>query len=116
MFQRVVLCSLNSLELRTRGQKTKLPYVIRLFSLLHRIFTVRRGRAPDITRDQNKENYDTPEKAVSTCKPATTGKERPSRRSGKPKLARRAAVNEGEPSRPFYHLSRAPTLLLSLPF
>ena len=105
--------------MRTRDEETKPPNRNSLIFHCHtEYFTVYRARAHEFTRDQNKEKHDTPEKAASTCKPASTGKERPSRRSGKPKLARRAAVKEGEPSRPLYPLSLShaafPTLSLSL--
>ena len=105
--------------MRTRDEETKPPNRNSLIFHCHTEYsTVYRARAHEFTRDQNKEKHDTPEKAASTCKPASTGKERPSRRSGKPKLARRAAVKEGEPSRPLYPLSLShaafPTLSLSL--
>lgn len=105
--------------MRTRDYKRNHRIVIRLFSTV----------TPNIplyiepeytrihTRSKQRKARHTPEKAASTCKPTSTGKERPSRRSGKPKLARRAAVKEGEPSRPLYHLSRTATFpSLSLPF
>ena len=107
--------------MRTRDEETKPPNRNSLIFHCHTEYsTVYRARAHEFTRDQNKEKHDTPEKAASTCKPASTGKERPSRRSGKPKLARRAAVKEGEPSRPLYplslarHLSHSLSLSLSL--